>query len=123
MNRLNTRVRKLLVIAGIVLLATFLAVPAALAFESLEGDVVIIEADEVIEDDLYVGANEFTLEGTVKGDLIVGGNIVTINGTVEGDLWAAGQTIIVNGTVVLDDGVIVEGAVSGEWLRHPRPVP
>jgi dihydroorotase len=30
--------------------------------------------------------------------------------------------VIVNGMVVLDDGVIVEGAVSGEWLRHPRPV-
>ncbi len=99
MNRLNTRVRRLLVIAGIVLLATLLAVPAALAFEGREGDVVVIEADEVIEDDLYVGANEFTLEGTVKGDLIVGGNIITINGTVEGDLWAVGQTVIVNGTV------------------------
>lgn len=99
MNRLNTRVRKLLVMAGIVLLATFLAVPAVLAFEGREGDVVVIKADEVIEDDLYVGANEFTLEGTVRGDLIVGGNIITINGTVEGDLWAAGQAITINGTV------------------------
>jgi hypothetical protein len=31
--------------------------------------------------------------------------------------------VIVNGMLVLDDGEIVEGAESGEWLRHPRPVP
>jgi len=30
--------------------------------------------------------------------------------------------VIVNGTLVLDDGEIVEGAVPGEWLRHPRPI-
>lgn len=31
--------------------------------------------------------------------------------------------VLVNGLVVLDDGEIVEGAESGEWMRHPRPVP
>ncbi|MBN1453930.1 MAG: hypothetical protein JW963_23140 [Anaerolineales bacterium] len=77
----------------------------ALAFDGREGDRVVIGADEVIEDDLYVGANEFVLDGTVKGDLIVGGSIITINGTVEGDLWAAGQAIIING-VVMDDARI-----------------
>ena len=75
------------------------------AFDGREGERVIIAADEVIEDDLYVGANEFVLDGTVKGDVIVGGNIITINGTVEGDLWAAGQVVIING-VVMDDARI-----------------
>ena len=75
------------------------------AFEGRDGDKVVIGADEVIEDDLYVGANEFILDGTVKGDVIVGGNIITINGTVEGDLWAAGQVVIING-VVSDDARI-----------------
>jgi cytoskeletal protein CcmA (bactofilin family)/F0F1-type ATP synthase assembly protein I len=76
-----------------------------LAFEGRDGDKVVVGADEVIDDDLYVGANEFVLDGTVKGDLIVGGSIITINGTVEGDLWAAGQAIIING-VVMDDARI-----------------
>ena len=31
--------------------------------------------------------------------------------------------VFVNGMLVLDNGVIVEGAEPGEWLRHPRPVP
>ena len=107
MNRSNRRGRRLLTITGLVLLVTLLAVPVALAFEGREGNVVIIEADEVIDDDLYVGANEFTLDGTVKGDVIVGASIIRINGTVEGDLWAAGQTVIVNGTV--EDDVRIAG--------------
>jgi cytoskeletal protein CcmA (bactofilin family) len=121
MSGSNARGRRLLVIAGIVLLIALLAVPAALAFEGREGDVVVIEADEVIDDDLYVGAGEFTLDGTVKGDLIVGGNTININGTVEGDLWAAGQTIIVNGTVADDARIagyslIVGGDVADDFL-------
>ena len=55
MNRFNTRGRRLLVIAGIALLAICLAVPTAWAFEGRSGDVIVIKADEVIDDDLYVG--------------------------------------------------------------------
>jgi cytoskeletal protein CcmA (bactofilin family) len=93
------RTRWLPVLAGLILLVALFAVPAARAFEGRGGDVVIIEADEVIDDDLYVAAGEFTLDGTVKGDLVVVGSTVTINGTVEGDLISAGQSVIVNGSV------------------------
>lgn len=92
----------LLALAG--LLALGFAAPVR-AFDGRSGENVVIAADQVIEDDLYVGANEFTLDGTVKGDLIVGGSVITINGTVEGDLWAAGQVIVING-VVADDARI-----------------
>jgi cytoskeletal protein CcmA (bactofilin family) len=99
MNGFSTRGRRLLAIAGVALLATLLAVPTARAFEGRGGDVIVIEADEVIDDDLYVGASEFTLDGTVKGDLFVVGSTIEINGTVEGDLVAAGQSVVVDGTV------------------------
>lgn len=82
----------------------------AMAFDGRGGDVIVIESDEVVDDDLYVGANEFTLEGTVKGDLVVFGNFITINGTVEGDLIAAGNTVVVNGTVQ-DDARIAGAAL------------
>jgi cytoskeletal protein CcmA (bactofilin family) len=85
------------------MLLTF-AIPAH-AFDGREGEKVVIGADEVVEDDLYVGANEFVLDGTVRGDVVVGGSIITINGTVEGDLWAAGRAVIING-VVMDDAHI-----------------
>jgi cytoskeletal protein CcmA (bactofilin family) len=86
-------------LTGLILLVALFAVPTARAFEGRGGDIVIIGADEVIDDDLYVAAGEFTLDGTVKGDLVVVGSTLTINGAVEGDLIAAGQSVIVNGSV------------------------
>lgn len=84
-------------------------VPAAYAADGRGGDRVVIPASQVIDDDLYVGANDFVLDGTVKGDLLVAARTVTINGTVEGDLWAIAQSVVVNG-IVLDD-VRIAGAV------------
>jgi cytoskeletal protein CcmA (bactofilin family) len=97
------------------MLLTF-AIPVY-AFEGREGDQVIIAADEVIEDDLYVGANDFVLNGTVRGDLIVGGSSITINGTVEGDLWAAGQVVIINGVVMDDARIAGAGLLLGDTAQ------
>jgi len=91
------------------LLALGVATPA-LAFDGREGDHVVIGAEEVIEDDLYVGAENFTLDGTVKGDVVAAGAVITINGTIDGDLIAAGQAVIINGTVT-DDVRVGAGAV------------
>ena len=74
-------------------------VSPAYAFDGRGGEKVVIASDEVVDDDLYVTAQDFTLDGTVKGDVISLGRTSTINGTIEGDLMAAGQTVIVNGTV------------------------
>jgi cytoskeletal protein CcmA (bactofilin family) len=104
------RFRKWAGLISLICLVLFALVPAALAFEGRGGDTVVIGASEVIEDDLYVGAGTFTLDGTIKGDLIVGGSTIEINGTVEGDLIAAGQTVTVRGTV-MDDARIAGQAL------------
>jgi cytoskeletal protein CcmA (bactofilin family) len=93
----------------VAMIALAIATPA-MAFDGRAGDVIVIEADEVIEDDVYVSAGEFTLEGTVKGDLIVVGELIVIKGTVEGDLIAAGNTIVIEGTVT-DDARIAGAAL------------
>lgn len=103
-------IQKLFALFTLVALLSLTFASPALAFDGRSGDVVIIEADEVIEDDLYVTAERFTLEGIVKGDLVVVGSTITINGTVEGDLIAAGQTVIINGTVT-DDARIAGAAL------------
>jgi cytoskeletal protein CcmA (bactofilin family) len=79
------------------LLLTF-ATPAS-AFDGRSGENIVIASDEVIDDDLYVTAGTFVLDGTVNGDLIAMGQTLTINGRVDGDVMAAGQTIVVHGTV------------------------
>jgi phosphate-selective porin len=102
------RTSKVLTGLTIIALLTLTIVTTARAFEARTGEDVVIAAGEVIEDDLYVSAVTFTLDGTVQGDLIVVDQIITINGTVEGDLIAAGQAIIVNGTVM--DDIRISGA-------------
>jgi cytoskeletal protein CcmA (bactofilin family) len=108
---------KLLAVVGLAaLLALALAAPVQ-AFEGRGGDNVTIPAGEVVADDLYVGANTFTLDGAVQGDLIVFGATITINGTVEGDLMAAGQTVIVNGQVMDDVRMTGSALTVGEGAQ------
>lgn len=63
------------------------------------GDNVIISADEVIDDDLFVSGNRVEVDGTVKGDLFASAQEVIVNGEVEGSLFITGQTLKVNGQV------------------------
>jgi cytoskeletal protein CcmA (bactofilin family) len=98
---MKTIYKFLSVFSLITLLALAFATPAR-AFDGLSGDNVVIKDGEVIEDDVYVSANTFVLDGTVKGDLVIFAETITINGTVEGDLMAAGKSIVINGTVTDD---------------------
>lgn len=106
---MNTIQRILAVLILAAMFSLTFATPA-LAFDGRAGDKIVIGADEIINDDLYVTAQEFTLEGTVKGDLIVFASYIFINGTVEGDLIAAGNTIVIEGTV-RDDARIAGAAL------------
>ncbi|MCP5099205.1 MAG: polymer-forming cytoskeletal protein [Chloroflexi bacterium] len=90
---------KKVVMVALLTLFLFGFVPTTFAFTGQEGDQVVIKADEVIEDDLYVAAETFILDGTVQGDLFVAGSTIMINGTVEGDLFAFGQVVNINGSV------------------------
>lgn len=92
-------VHKFLSVFALVALSALALASPAQAFDGRSGDKVVVAEDEVIDDDLYVTADEFTLDGTVNGDVVALGRIITINGTVDGDVMAAGQTIVVNGTI------------------------
>jgi len=100
--------RKLLSAFSLFALLALTVVTPAYAFEGRSGNDVVIQQNEVINDDLYVSAQTFTLNGTVKGDVVVGAQTVIINGTVDGDVIAAAQTVVINGTV--SDNVRIAGA-------------
>lgn len=106
---MKTIYKFLSVFSLLALLSMTITTPAR-AFDGRSGENVVIEANEVIEDDVYVTASDFVLDGTVKGDLIVFGGTITINGSVEGDLIAAGQSVVINGTVK-DDARIAGAAL------------
>ena len=103
------RTYKFLSVLALLILILFAFATPTRAFESRNGENVVIAAGETIPDDLYAFGATVTLDGTVKGDLVVAAQTITINGTVEGDLLAAGQTIIINGTVT--DDVRAAGSV------------
>jgi cytoskeletal protein CcmA (bactofilin family) len=109
--------RKLIGVVALAVMLALLIAPAALAMDPREGDNVVIGASEVINDDLYVGATNFTLDGVVKGDVVAVGETVTINGTVEGSLLAAGRSIIINGTVKNTARVAGAAITLGEKAR------
>jgi cytoskeletal protein CcmA (bactofilin family) len=95
MNRKN----RLYIVLSLLALLLLIFVTPASAFDGRSGDNIVIQSDEVINDDLYVTAETFVLDGTVNGDVIATGQTLTINGTVDGDVMAAGQTIVIHGTV------------------------
>jgi cytoskeletal protein CcmA (bactofilin family) len=104
----------LLLIGLLVVLAVLLLVSPVWAVESRSGDEVVIGPDEVIEDDLYVTANEVVVEGTVEGDLITFGSSISVGGIVEGDLIGAGQFVEIGGTVEDDARIAGQTLLLGE---------
>ena len=95
----KTRIFTLLTLC---VLALFVLVPAAAAYDGRSGENVVIGKDEVINDDLFVGGSTVTVDGTVNGDLIAAGETVTINGKVTGNVITAGSSVTVNGEVGQD---------------------
>lgn len=52
-----------------------------------------IDAGEVVNDDVFLSADQVTMDGTVNGMLFAFGETVTINGTVNGDALLMGNSI------------------------------
>jgi cytoskeletal protein CcmA (bactofilin family) len=96
---MNTKKKVFLVLIPLflVLMIGFGAAATARAVEF--DDDGIIEADEVIDDDLFIASDTIEINGVVNGDVFAGGTVVKINGTINGSLVAGAQAIQVNGIV------------------------
>ena len=100
--------RKLLALVILTLLLVgLITASTAWAVETRSGDSVVIGPDEVLEDDLYVTANNVVIDGTIRGDLVAFGQSIAVDGTVEGDLIGAAQAVQIGGTV--EDDVRIAG--------------
>src|SRR5215207_1419398 len=108
---------RLLVVAGLALLVGLIAASTAWAVETRSGDSVVIGPDEVVEDDLYVTANNVIIDGTIRGDLVAFGQSITVDGTVEDDLIAAGRSVEIGGTVEDDARIAGQTLLLGEGAR------
>jgi cytoskeletal protein CcmA (bactofilin family) len=93
------RTTKLFFVLSLLALFVLTLTRPASAFDGRSGENIVIKSNEVIDDDLYVTAGLFILDGTVNGDLIAMGQTIIINGDVDGDVLTAAQTVVVNGRV------------------------
>lgn len=80
-----------------------------------------VKKDEVVDDDLFAGAETITIDGTVNGDVYLGAETVRINGVVNGDLHVGAGNFYLTGKVRDDvyvgaGNVSVSGAAIGDSL-------
>ncbi len=100
MNALKKHKRTVFLVLGILAVLVFGLHTSVHAADIRSGDVILIGADEVIDDDLIASGQRVQIDGTVRGDVIVSGQEVVINGTVEGSLMMAGQILKADGQVL-----------------------
>lgn len=60
---------------------------------------VRVAKSEIVNDDLFIGAQTAEVEGTVNGDVFIGAQTVKITGVINGNLHAGANTLLLNGTV------------------------
>lgn len=71
---------------------------SAKVLTSQNGEVVVAK-DEIINDDLFVGAQTVQIDGTVNGDVFIGAQTTKITGVINGNLHVGANTIDLSGTV------------------------
>lgn len=92
--------RPSLVPACVGVLAALTVGPGAHAAEFLRGERVVIGAEQVIHDDLYIAGNTVEVLGTIDGDLVVAARQARLSGVVTGDVLAAAGELVLEGDVV-----------------------
>lgn len=81
-------------------LMAFTGVAGAATWRS--GDSVNIAKGIVIDDDLYIGAGNITIDGNITGNLFIVGGVVTVNGKIGGSVYTSAGTVNINGPVAGD---------------------
>lgn len=96
------------------------ALPALAARK--QSDLLLVREGDVIEEDLYAGANAIQIDGTIEGDLLASAaDTITIAGVVDGSVTAIASRIVVSGEVtgslrVVTPDLVVTGTVGGDVL-------
>jgi len=105
--------RKLTSLLIIFLAAFFFLFPlsASAKVVTMEKGFYEVAKNEVVNDDLFVGAETVDIEGTVNGDVYLGAESVRVNGVINGDLHVGAGTFYLSGRV-RDDVYVGAGTVT-----------
>lgn len=104
--------KRFLISLAILLLGLGLASPVRAKVIVQEKGTVNIPAAEVINDDLFIGAESADIAGTVNGDIYIGAGTVNFSGRVSGDLVIGAGTVTIDKAVIGDSLILGAGTVS-----------
>ncbi len=108
--------KRLTAVTGLALVLLLASVQAAKAVEmSNDG---YIGPDEVVNDDLFISAENVTIEGTINGNLFISGSNANVKGVINGDLIvncaSSEVSADVNGNLlIVGQHILLDGPVSG----------
>ena len=110
-------------LAGILTFMIIMMLTAApvLAFDARSEETVTVGSQEVVDDDLYVGASTIVIDGMVNGELWAAGYTITVNGVVNGSAMVAGNMISISGDVghavrAAGQTISISGNVNGDLM-------
>ncbi len=92
--------KRILIIAFVLCLFTVMG--GVSAREIFDQESCIIDADEVVEGDIFTLCGVLRVDGIVRGNIIGIARIAEINGEVDGGIYLAGLTLEVNGIMHRD---------------------
>ncbi len=104
------------------LVLLFVLVPNSYAKVMMqEKGTLTISAKEIVNDDLFIGAENVEILGVINGDVYVGAEIVKVDGTINGDLIIGGRTVTISGKIKDDvyiggGNVVISKATIGDSL-------
>ena len=110
-------------LAGILTFVIMMMLTAApvLAFDARSGETVTVDSQEVVDDDLYIGASTIIIDGMVNGELWAAGYTITVNGVVNGSAMVAGNMISISGDIghavrAAGQTISISGNVNGDLI-------
>ncbi|HEY6391472.1 MAG TPA: hypothetical protein VIX89_09350 [Bryobacteraceae bacterium] len=95
---LLSRRRQIYKVAALLVIA-IVSIPVQAMTRRADHNVVLVQANETVDDSLVAAGDTVRIEGTVNGDLIAFARRVEVRGTVKGSLISFSQNVDVRGAV------------------------
>jgi cytoskeletal protein CcmA (bactofilin family)/uncharacterized Tic20 family protein len=96
---------------GIVLVVCLITLlPAGAVYAADFSHDGIVGAGEVIDDDVFLSADQCEMNGSVNGNLVAACRHVIVNGSVAGDAFLFAETVSISDTSVIDGNLFAFGA-------------
>lgn len=96
---MGMKLRLMFSVLVLIPLLTLIYRPVSAAQRIYSETTASIVKDQVIEDDVFISAEDVNVQGTINGDLFAAGGNVVVDANVNGNIFVAGGTIKISGEI------------------------